>query len=231
MYKTFNNRIKSETIRWQAYTGKKVFLPLGNPRKAVRIRHLIRHYTACMAGVDMLDARDPYTAEHSMRVSKMCTRLGLMMRMPRSKIVAAMIAAGAHDIGKVGVPDSVLLKEGPLDDHEFDVIKHHPGIGADILLKIGGFEKIAAGVWHHHERWDGSGYPDQLAGDSITPWVQVVGLADAFDALIHPRVYKPAYPQEQARNMIVSGACGVFHPLLLVCFAQHIGAISRAVYP
>ena len=83
---------------------------------------------------------------------------------------------------------------------------------------------------YHHERWDGSGYPDQLAREEITPLVQVVGLADAFDALIHPRVYKPAYPKEQIRDMIVSGACGIFNPLLLARFAQHIGAISRSVY-
>ena len=67
-------------------------------------------------------------------------------------------------------------------------------------------------------------------GEEITPWVQVVGLADAFDALIHPRVYKPAYPGEQASNMIVSGACGIFNPLLLACFARHIGEISQTVY-
>ena len=86
----------------------------------------------------MLDAKDPYTAEHSARVAKMCLRLAVMLRLPRARIAVATIAAGVHDIGKVGVPDSVLLKEGSLDKHEYDVIKHHPGIGADVLLKIQG---------------------------------------------------------------------------------------------
>ena len=81
-----------------------------------------------------------------------------------------------------------------------------------------------------NERWDGSSYPDKLAGKDITPWVQAVGLADAFDALVHPRVYKPAYPPEQAGDMIVTGACGIFAPLLLACFAWHIGEIYQAVY-
>ena len=83
---------------------------------------------------------------------------------------------------------------------------------------------------HHHERWDGSGYPDKLAGGSITPWVQVVGLADAFDALLHPRVYKPAYSLGQAVGMIRDGACGVFDPVMLACFTQSIGSICRTVY-
>ena len=114
-----------------------------------------------------------------------------------------------HDVGKRAIPQEILNKE---------------------LRKCEAFPAICDVCRHHHERWDGNGYPDRLAGDSITPWVQVVGLADAFDALIHPRVYKPAYPQEQARDMIDSGACGVFHPLLLACFNRNIGEIAQTVY-
>lgn len=141
-----------------------------------------------------------------------------------------------HDVGKRAIPKEILNKPGQLTQEEFSIMKSHTTQGCDLLEKIPelreceAFPAICDVCRHHHERWDGSGYPDRLAGDRITPWVQVVGLADAFDALIHPRVYKPAYPREQARDMIVSGACGVFYPLLLTCFAQHIGAISRAVY-
>ena len=116
------------------------------------------------------------------------------------------------------------------------MMKSHTTQGCELLENIPelrecvAFPLICDVCRHHHERWDGSGYPDRLAGDSITPWVQVVGLADAFDALIHPRVYKPAYPQDQASDMIVSGACGIFDPLLLACFARHIGMIAQAVY-
>ena len=115
-------------------------------------------------------------------------------------------------------------------------MKSHTTQGCDLLERIPelreceAFTAICDVCRHHHERWDGSGYPDRLAGDSITPWVQVVGMADAFDALVHPRVYKPAFTQEQARDMIVSGACGIFDPLLLACFAQYIGAICQTVY-
>ena len=115
-------------------------------------------------------------------------------------------------------------------------MKSHTTQGCDLLERIPelreceAFPLICDVCRHHHERWDGNGYPDQLAREKITPWVQVVGLADAFDALIHPRVYKPAYPKEQASDMILSGACGIFNPLLLACFARHIGKISQTVY-
>lgn len=82
MYKNFKNQLRSECTRWHAYNGKKIILPFSNPRRLFQSRHLIRHYTACLAVVDMLDAKDPYTAEHSARVSKMCLRLALMIRLP-----------------------------------------------------------------------------------------------------------------------------------------------------
>lgn len=141
-----------------------------------------------------------------------------------------------HDIGKRAIPLAILNKPRSLTAEEFEVVKTHTTQGCRILeehpeLRQCGVLPLLCDVCrHHHERWDGGGYPDRLAGDSITPWVQVVGLADAFDALIHPRVYKPAYPQDQASDMIVSGACGIFDPLLLACFARHIGMIAQAVY-
>ena len=141
-----------------------------------------------------------------------------------------------HDVGKRAIPQEILNKPGHLTQEEFEVMKSHTTQGCELLERIPelreceAFPAICDVCRHHHERWDGSGYPDRLAGEDITPWVQVVGLADAFDALIHPRVYKPAYSQEQARDMIISGACGVFHPLLLACFARNIGAIAQTVY-
>ena len=141
-----------------------------------------------------------------------------------------------HDVGKRAIPPEILNKPGRLTEEEYEVVKTHTTRGCALLERIPelrdheAFPLICDVCRHHHERWDGRGYPDRLAGDSIAPWVQVVGLADAFDALVHPRVYKPAYPQEQARDMILSGACGAFAPAILACFAQNIGAIFQAVY-
>ena len=141
-----------------------------------------------------------------------------------------------HDVGKRAILQEILNKPGQLTQEEFSIMKSHTTQGCDLLERIPelreceAFPLICDVCRHHHERWDGNGYPDRLAREEITPWVQVVGLADAFDALIHPRVYKPAYPKEQASDMIVSGACGIFNPLLLACFARHIGEISQTVY-
>ena len=141
-----------------------------------------------------------------------------------------------HDIGKRAIPPAILNKPGSLTQEEFAIVKAHTVEGCRLLEADPAlsaredFPLICDVCRHHHERWDGSGYPDRLKGRDIAPWVQVVGLADAFDALVHPRVYKPAFTQKQAGDMIVAGACGAFNPLILACFAQHIGAISRAVY-
>lgn len=214
MYRAFNHQLRTECTRWHAHSGKRLFLPPSNPKRAWQLRHLIRHYTACLAVVDMLDAKDPYTAEHSARVSKMCLRLALILRLPRTKIVAATIAAGVHDIGKVGVPDSVLLKEGPLDDHESDVIEHHPEIGADVLLKIHGYERIAAGVWHHHERWDGTGYPDGQSGEDIPLYSRMIALCDSIDAMRSSRPYRNGMTDQDCRREIEKNAGTMYDPEL-----------------
>lgn len=214
MYKNFNHQLQLERDRWRAYSGKKLYLRPGSPHKIIKIRHLIRHYTACLAVVDMLDARDPYTAEHSIRVSKMCRRLALMMHLPYPQIVSAVIAAGAHDIGKVGIPDRILLKEGRLDSHEFAIIKNHPGIGANILIKIRGFEEIAAGVWHHHERWDGTGYPDGQAGFDIPLFSRMIALCDSIDAMRSDRSYRKGMADFDCRREIEKNSGMMYDPEL-----------------
>lgn len=141
-----------------------------------------------------------------------------------------------HDVGKRAVLPEILNKPGPLTKEEFEVIKSHTTRGCCLLEQVPElrecevFPLICDVCRHHHERWDGGGYPDKLAGSCISPWVQVVGLADAFDALIHPRIYKPAFSQQQAIDMIMDGACGAFDPQLLDCFAQNISKIYREIY-
>lgn len=141
-----------------------------------------------------------------------------------------------HDIGKRAIPPEILNKPGSLSKEEFEVMKTHTTQGCDLLERVPelreceAFPQICDVCRHHHERWDGGGYPDGLEGRDITPWVQVVGLADAFDALLHPRAYKPAFPPDQAVEMISSGACGAFAPAMLVCFAQNVWEFLPIVY-
>ena len=134
------------------------------------------------------------------------------------------LAAILHDVGKITIPDSILTKPGKLTSEEFEIIKRHTTWGVDLLESIpqirdSGIYKYACDiVRHHHERWDGFGYPDGLRGEQISPWAQVVSLADVYDALSCKRVYKPSLPREQVLEMIHTGQCGLFSPRLLKNF-------------
>lgn len=136
-------------------------------------------------------------------------------------------AAALHDIGKIAIPDSILMKPGRLTDDEWKIMETHAQTGCRILDSLSNvtdkdYLRYAHNICHyHHERWDGHGYPEGLAGEAIPICAQVVGLADAYDALTSKRVYKEAYPFAQAVNMIVRGECGAFSPKLLECF-KHV---------
>jgi putative two-component system response regulator len=135
-------------------------------------------------------------------------------------------ASAMHDIGKIAISDLVLLKPGRLTAEEFAIMKTHTTEGCAILESINFTGNLAYYKYcydicrHHHERWDGRGYPDGLKGDEIPLWAQVVSLADVYDALTSDRVYKPALSHDVAVNMIKDGECGVFNPELLVSFEQ-----------
>lgn len=136
-------------------------------------------------------------------------------------------AAAMHDIGKITIPDAILNKPARLTDEEFEVIKGHTVAGCEVAKKLRFVRSSAYMAYcfdicrHHHERWDGRGYPDGLKGDQITIWSQVVSLADVYDALTNERVYKKAYSHQKALQMILNGECGVFNPRLLACFVRN----------
>lgn len=135
-------------------------------------------------------------------------------------------AAVLHDIGKIAIPDNILCKPGRLTPEEFAIMKEHTVRGCKILEQIP--HLLDSNLYHycydicrhHHERWDGKGYPDGLKGDEIAIWAQVVALADVYDALVSERVYKAAYTHDQAVEMIVGGECGSFNPAVLTCFRE-----------
>ena len=136
-------------------------------------------------------------------------------------------AAALHDVGKISTPDSILNKPGPLTAEEWDVMRNHAVTGCRILESLftsanEEYLRYAHNICHyHHERWNGGGYPEGIAGDEIPICAQVVGIADAYDALTTKRVYKAAYSFQQSANMILNGECGLFSPKLLECF-KHI---------
>lgn len=143
-------------------------------------------------------------------------------------------AAAMHDIGKIAIPDAILLKPGKLTKEEFEIMKTHSIKGCEILDKLSIENSELLGYCydicrHHHERWDGRGYPDCLSGNNISIWAQIVSIADVYDALVSKRVYKDARSHEKALEMIVNGECGVFNPMLLECL-QEMALLLRKAY-
>lgn len=153
--------------------------------------------------------------------------------MSQEEIEHIALASMMHDVGKIAIPDAILNKPGRLTPEEFEVMKTHTTQGARLLERIPQMRAHEAYRYaydialHHHERWDGGGYPDGLKGEAISIWSQVVSLADVYDALVSKRVYKPAIPWDQAVEMITGGACGVFNPELIRCFLPVEGEIRR----
>lgn len=136
------------------------------------------------------------------------------------------LASIMHDVGKIAIPDAILNKPGRLTPEEFEIMKTHTTAGARLLEQIPQLRENGAYYYardialHHHERWDGGGYPDGLKGDEISPWAQIVSLADVYDALSCKRVYKGAFPREKVLDMIRTGQCGTFNPRLLKSFFE-----------
>ena len=132
-------------------------------------------------------------------------------------------ASALHDIGKIGISDDILLKPGKLTEEEFEIMKTHTTIGCELLENFkqedSDFYQYCYDICrYHHERYDGKGYPDHLAGEDIPIWAQVVSIVDVYDALVSKRVYKTPYAHEEAVRMIHDGECGVFSPKILDCF-------------
>ena len=143
-------------------------------------------------------------------------------------------ASALHDIGKIVIPDAVLLKPGKLTPEEYEIIKTHTIRGCEILENLEYVHDPEFFTYcyeicrHHHERWDGRGYPDGLKGNQISIWAQVVALADVYEALTNKRIYKPPYSHEQAVSMILNGECGSFNPRLLSCFLEVAGILKNS---
>jgi response regulator RpfG family c-di-GMP phosphodiesterase len=149
-----------------------------------------------------LEARDPYTRGHSEAVAMLLSEMGSRMNVSQEEVESLGIAGRLHDLGKIGVPDSILLKPGPLDKQEYAMIMEHPVIGAAILGPIPSIKPLLPVILHHHERFDGKGYPDGLKGKSIMLWARMTAVADTYHALTSDRPYRPGLSQEDALDIL-----------------------------
>ncbi|HVN71816.1 MAG TPA: response regulator [Desulfomonilia bacterium] len=154
-----------------------------------------------------LEARDSYTRGHSEAVSDIATKIALQMGISLEEIELIRLGGKLHDLGKIGVIDSVLLKPGKLTDEEFAIIQRHPVIGAEILRPVPSLAPIIPIVLYHHERMDGKGYPEGLRGDSIPLWARITAVGDTYHALASDRPYRKGMPRDKALEIIqkVSG--------------------------
>ena len=159
-----------------------------------------------------LDARDPYTGKHSERVSDMACFIGELMGLTEAETQEIHIAGHLHDIGKIGIPDRVLLKEGKLDDDEWMLMRKHPEIGADILSKSSHFARLAAIILHHHERWDGKGYPFGAKGTEIPLGARIIAVCDSIDAMASKRAYRNALPLDVCKAEIEKNVGIMYDP-------------------
>jgi putative nucleotidyltransferase with HDIG domain len=165
-----------------------------------------------------VEARDPYTAGHSQRVRRVALAIGRELRLPAKQLGALATAALFHDIGKIGMPDSILTKPGKLDRTEAAIMREHVLRGAEIVSRISSLSESVPAIRHHHERWDGLGYPDRLAGTDIPVEAAIIAIADAWDAMTTDRPYAVALDPEEAMLQIHAGRGRQFNPAVVDAF-------------
>jgi HD-GYP domain-containing protein (c-di-GMP phosphodiesterase class II) len=169
------------------------------------------------------DLRDPYTGGHSRRVTAYCAQLLAALGMHGPEVELVLAAARVHDIGKIGIPDAILNKPGKLTDAERAEMERHPVLGADLLARQGGVGRGVQIVRHHHEAWDGSGYPAGLAGLDIPFGARVIAVADSYDAMTSDRPYRAGMPQAKAESILRAGRGQQWDPTLVDAFLHALG--------
>jgi putative two-component system response regulator len=180
---------------------------------------------------EAIEAKDPYTKGHCGRVAAYSLVLAKEAGYPVDGLETLEFGAFLHDIGKIGIKDAVLLKPGPLDDAEWIHMREHPVKGFEIASKIEMLKPIMSAVRNHHERWDGSGYPDKMVSDAIPLAARIVAIADAYDAMATDRPYKAALSLEECESILRKTAGKMYDPELIEVFVgRHLGEIYRDDY-
>lgn len=190
--------------------------PLKNRHDSPEIEFWFIHQVAKSLG-NAIDAKDGQTSLRSRQVAGLARSLALRLGLEARQVEAIHIAGHLQDVGKIGIPDAILQKRQPLTDAEWALIRAHPVIGARIIAPVQAFNGstgIAKMVLHHHERWDGRGYPDGLRDVDIPLGARILALADGFSAMLEPRAYRPRLSLDQALDEIRRGAGTQFDPQL-----------------
>lgn len=193
---------------------------LGLAMHAEHTEHLL--FQTVQALTTAIEAKDPYTAGHSQKVARLAAHFGLVLRLSPADLFVLRLGGLLHDIGKIGIPESILLKPGPLSTHEWEIMKQHPAIGASIVGQIAGLARVAEVVTAHHERWDGHGYPRGTAREAIPLLARLLYIVDAYDAMTSNRAYRNAVRHEDAIAVIRRQAGSQFDHDLVNIFIEDV---------
>jgi HD-GYP domain-containing protein (c-di-GMP phosphodiesterase class II) len=185
------------------------------------------HLNVVRTLVSTIEAKDEYTRGHSERVALYARRLGAELGLTGHACSQLYLAGLLHDVGKIGVRDAVLLKSGSLDDAELDVIKRHPELGWEILSGLKLLEDVLPAVLHHHERFDGMGYPDGLQGEAIPLSARIIAVADSYDAMTSDRPYRPGMPMDKAAEILQGGKGRQWSPDVVEALVRSLPDILR----
>jgi HD-GYP domain-containing protein (c-di-GMP phosphodiesterase class II) len=173
--------------------------------------------------------RDHETGAHNYRVTYLASLFGEACGLDRLVIRSLMKGAFLHDVGKIGIPDAILLKQGPLDERERAVMREHPVMGVNLLSDMPWFQDAIPVVRHHHEHFDGTGYPDGLVGEAIPFVARIFAVVDVFDALLAARPYKSAFPMQKVLSAIEEGCTRHFDTAIGEAFLRHAPDFSNQV--
>lgn len=195
-----------------------VAIALENARVVERTkRQFLQTAEALATAVDM---KDPYTGGHTRRVTYFCTCIAECFGLAPDELEDLKLSAILHDIGKIGIQDSILGKKAPLTVEEFEIMKRHPEVGYEIMGHIEGMERVVWGLRYHHERYDGKGYPLGLSGEQIPLIARIVAVADAFDAMVSNRPYREGLTSAEALQEILDQSGKQFDPKIVAAFVQ-----------
>jgi len=179
--------------------------------------------------VRVLDEREPELHDHVLDVGQLAVAVGRGLDMPEESLPELLHGAELHDVGKIALPESILRKAGPLDAEEWAFMRRHTLIGERFLLAVPALRPVAALVRSSHERWDGGGYPDRLAGEEIPLGARIIAVCDAFDAMVTDRPYRSGMPRGAAEEELMRCAGSQFDPAVVAAFLAAVSGVARLV--
>jgi HD-GYP domain-containing protein (c-di-GMP phosphodiesterase class II) len=216
-----NRKFNQDDLEMYSALGNQIAIAIENASLYMELDELF--LSSIRAIVEAIDAKDPYTKGHSARVVEYSLLIGNGLDLDKETTKELEVSAILHDVGKIGIPDRILTKPGRLNDEEFGYMKKHPEFGAEIVEPIGKLKKLMPNILHHHERYDGNGYPSGLKAKKIPLFARIIAIADSFDAMTSDRPYRPRLNIEIAFKELKDNSGTQFDPRLARIFLKDYG--------